>query len=346
MSGAGEQLKGVISGGVGGMCLVLAGHPFDLVKTRLQTAPPGAYPAGAMDVVRASLREGGARALFRGMSAPLMGVTPIFAICIWAYGVGKDIMRAATGARSDAELSLAHIGVAGALSAVPTTAVMAPGERIKVLLLVPRAPGLPPYAGPGDVVRQLVRAEGLGSLFRGSAITLLRERLQRFPGAPGRAAALAQLAGLYATALRDPARAAATFEESARSDLRGAGPRWLAAAEAWEEAGSRAHAIEALEAAEADPACAFAAAVSLGRLLLDLARNIGDLTVVIRGEGIADTATPESRGARIVDLMGAPPKVEQAPPPEPIVVIRQVRKTETPIEEIRGGRIIQNKSLD
>ena len=178
------------------------------------------------------------------------------------------------------------------------------------------------------------------------AITLLRERLQRFPGAPGRAAALAQLAGLYATALRDPARAAATFEESARSDLRGAGPRWLAAAEAWEEAGSRAHAIEALEAAEADPACAFAAAVSLGRLLLDLARNIGDLTVVIRGEGIADTATPESRGARIVDLMGAPPKVEQAPPPEPIVVIRQVRKTETPIEEIRGGRIIQNKSLD
>ncbi len=102
------------------------------------------------------------------------------------------------------------------------------------------------------------------------AITLLRERLQRFPSAPGRAAALAQLAGLYATALRDPARAAATFEESARSDLRGAGPRWLAAAEAWEEAGSRAHAIEALEAAEADPACAFAAAVSLGRLLLDL----------------------------------------------------------------------------
>ena len=175
-----EQLKGVISGGCGGICLVLAGHPFDLVKTRLQTAPPGAYPAGAMDVVRASLREGGARALFRGMSAPLMGVTPIFAICIWAYGVGKDIMRAATGARHDGELSLAAIGAAGALSAIPTTAVMAPGERIKVLLLVPRAPGLPPYAGPGDVVRQLVRAEGIGSLFKGSAITLLRDGVGSF----------------------------------------------------------------------------------------------------------------------------------------------------------------------
>jgi solute carrier family 25 carnitine/acylcarnitine transporter 20/29 len=180
MSGALEQLKGVISGGVGGMCLVLAGHPFDLVKTRLQTAAPGAYPGGALDVVRASLREGGARALFRGMSAPLMGVTPIFAICIWAYGVGKDVVRAATGARQDSELSLLHIGVAGALSAIPTTAVMAPGERIKVLLLVPRAPGLPPYTGPGDVVRQLVRAEGVGSLFRGSAITLLRDGVGSF----------------------------------------------------------------------------------------------------------------------------------------------------------------------
>ena len=102
------------------------------------------------------------------------------------------------------------------------------------------------------------------------AISLLRERLRRFPTAPGRAAALAQLAGLYAGALRDPARAAATYEEAARSDLRGAGPRWLAAAAAWEDAGQPAHAIEALEAAEADPDSAFTAAATLGRLLLDL----------------------------------------------------------------------------
>jgi solute carrier family 25 carnitine/acylcarnitine transporter 20/29 len=175
-----DQLKGLISGGVGGMCLVLAGHPFDLVKTRLQTAAAGQYPNGAMDVVRSSLRDSGVRGLFRGMSAPLMGVTPIFAVCIWAYGVGKDIMRSATGAGSEAELSLMSIGIAGALSAVPTTAVMAPGERIKVLLLVPRAPGLPPYKGPGDVVRQLVKAEGIGSLFKGSAVTLLRDGVGSF----------------------------------------------------------------------------------------------------------------------------------------------------------------------
>jgi len=35
-----------------------SGHPFDLTKTRLQTAPPGAY-TGALDVVRKTLARDG-----------------------------------------------------------------------------------------------------------------------------------------------------------------------------------------------------------------------------------------------------------------------------------------------
>lgn len=34
------------------------GHPFDLTKTRLQTAPPGAYK-GAVDVVKKTLARDG-----------------------------------------------------------------------------------------------------------------------------------------------------------------------------------------------------------------------------------------------------------------------------------------------
>jgi solute carrier family 25 carnitine/acylcarnitine transporter 20/29 len=37
---------------------------------------------------------------------------------------------------SDKQLSLFQIGVAGAASAIPTTAIMAPGERIKCILQV------------------------------------------------------------------------------------------------------------------------------------------------------------------------------------------------------------------
>ena len=54
-------LRSLAAGGVGGVCAVVVGHPFDLVKVRLQTADKGIY-TGAIDVVRKTVaREGLAR---------------------------------------------------------------------------------------------------------------------------------------------------------------------------------------------------------------------------------------------------------------------------------------------
>ena len=54
-------LRSLAAGGVGGVCAVIVGHPFDLVKVRLQTADKGVYK-GAIDVVRKTVvREGLAR---------------------------------------------------------------------------------------------------------------------------------------------------------------------------------------------------------------------------------------------------------------------------------------------
>jgi len=61
---------------------VLVGHPFDLVKVRMQTAEKGVY-TGALDVVKKSLARDGFRGLYRGVSAPLVGVTPMFAVSFW-----------------------------------------------------------------------------------------------------------------------------------------------------------------------------------------------------------------------------------------------------------------------
>lgn len=88
------QIRSFVAGGVGGICAVLVGHPFDLVKVRLQTAERGVY-SGAIDVVKRTMaREGIARVctpfegigfivlngnqgLYAGVSAPLVGVTPM-----------------------------------------------------------------------------------------------------------------------------------------------------------------------------------------------------------------------------------------------------------------------------
>lgn len=70
------------------------------------------------------------------MGPPLVGVTPIFAISFWSYDLGKKIIYSATPDRTDPKLSLPELGFAGFFSAVPTTLVAGPAERIKVLLQV------------------------------------------------------------------------------------------------------------------------------------------------------------------------------------------------------------------
>jgi len=55
-----DPIKSFLSGGFGGVACVLVGHPFDLTKTRLQTAAPGVY-TGAVDVVRKIFAQDGIR---------------------------------------------------------------------------------------------------------------------------------------------------------------------------------------------------------------------------------------------------------------------------------------------
>lgn len=55
------QIRSLAAGAAGGVCAVVVGHPFDLVKVRLQTAEKGVY-SGAIDVVKRTVaREGLAR---------------------------------------------------------------------------------------------------------------------------------------------------------------------------------------------------------------------------------------------------------------------------------------------
>lgn len=69
-----QSLRALVAGGVGGVCAVVVGHPFDLVKVRLQTAEKGVY-SGAMDVVRRTIaREGLARVSGLVFLALLLGM--------------------------------------------------------------------------------------------------------------------------------------------------------------------------------------------------------------------------------------------------------------------------------
>jgi solute carrier family 25 (mitochondrial carnitine/acylcarnitine transporter), member 20/29 len=178
-----SSLRALAAGGVGGVCAVIVGHPFDLVKVRMQTAQKGVY-SGAIDVVRKTIaREGVARGLYAGVSAPLVGVTPMFAVSFWGYDVGKNIVNkfgAVPVVNGTRQYSIGQISAAGFFSAIPMTLITAPFERVKVLLQIqgqkPPPPGQKPkYSGGVDVVRQLYKEGGIKSVFRGSAMTLARD---------------------------------------------------------------------------------------------------------------------------------------------------------------------------
>jgi len=172
---AAESVKSFIAGGFGGASAVLVGHPFDLTKTRLQTAPPGTY-TGAVDVVKRTLARDGVTGLYRGMVPPLLGVTPIFAVAFWGYDTAKKLIFAVTPNRSSSALSLGELAAAGFLSAVPATAIAAPVERAKVLLQVQGQGGAGhKYTGVFDVVKHLYKEGGMRSIYRGTGATLARD---------------------------------------------------------------------------------------------------------------------------------------------------------------------------
>ena len=177
-----SSFRDLAAGGVGGICAVIVGHPFDLVKVRLQTTH-GVYN-GALDCVRKTIaREGMVRGLYAGVSAPLVGVTPMFAVSFWGYGVGKklvDRFSDVTVKNGTKQYSVAQVSAAGFFSAIPMTLITAPFERVKVLLQIQGQKELKPgekpkYSGGVDVVRQLYKEGGIRSVFRGSAMTLARD---------------------------------------------------------------------------------------------------------------------------------------------------------------------------
>jgi solute carrier family 25 carnitine/acylcarnitine transporter 20/29 len=84
-----HSLRAFAAGGVGGVCAVVTGHPFDLVKVHMQTAEKGVYN-GAMDVVRKILATSGPRGMYAGVTAPLYGVTPMFAISFWVRPISAS----------------------------------------------------------------------------------------------------------------------------------------------------------------------------------------------------------------------------------------------------------------
>ncbi|AQZ13871.1 CRC1 (YOR100C) [Zygosaccharomyces parabailii] len=168
-----ENAESLAAGAVGGVFAVVSGHPFDLLKVRCQNGQAASMSHAVKEILNESHGSipAAVRGFYRGVIPPLLGVTPIFAVSFWGYDMGKKIVARYSSSSSSgpAALTTAQLATAGFISAIPTTLVMAPTERVKVVLQTTRGGTFISAA------RHVISEGGLRSLFRGSWATMARD---------------------------------------------------------------------------------------------------------------------------------------------------------------------------
>jgi len=171
-----DMLKTFLAGGGGGCSLAVVGQPLDTIKVRIQT---GQSAKGIIGTGMGIVQKEGVFALWKGLIPPVMASTPMYALCFAGYGVGKNIF-CDDDAFDEGNFKLGQIGLAGATSALFTTPVMAPQERLKCVLQTqkPGPDGKLPTVK--DIAKALYNEGGIMNLARGTTITVIRDSSASF----------------------------------------------------------------------------------------------------------------------------------------------------------------------
>ncbi|KAI5463991.1 mitochondrial carrier domain-containing protein [Mariannaea sp. PMI_226] len=191
----------MFAGGVGGMTAATLTAPLDVLKTRLQSdfyqaqirasREAQAQVLGRLNPARAALyhltdtlqilgavyKTEGWRALFKGLGPNLVGVIPARAINFYVYGNGKRLIS--QYANNGEEAAWVHLS-AGVAAGVVTSTVTNPIWMVKTRLQLDknvseRSGGakIRQYRNSYDCVRQVIRDEGIRSLYRGMSASYL-----------------------------------------------------------------------------------------------------------------------------------------------------------------------------
>lgn len=128
-------------------------------------------------MLRHIFAQEGVHGLYRGVTSPLLAVTPAFAMSFWSCDLAKTMIRRHNSSNgiedTNQPLSVAQIALAGAFSGIPLAFVVGPSERIKCLMQVDKTNKY--KNGFLDCAQQVYREGGLRSIFRGTASAVLRD---------------------------------------------------------------------------------------------------------------------------------------------------------------------------
>lgn len=156
------------AGAAAGAAGALVGAPFELAKTRMQAAPPGAYRHLGDALLRAAGGPDGLAGLWRGGVPAVARAAVVNAAQLGVYDGAKGWLRAAGGWGPGGGGWGLEV-CAAAVSGVVTTTVSSPADVLKTRMMVEGG-----GRGLAATALGLVRAEGARGLFRGWTAAYLR----------------------------------------------------------------------------------------------------------------------------------------------------------------------------
>uniref|UniRef100_A0A7E4VYD2 Mitochondrial basic amino acids transporter n=1 Tax=Panagrellus redivivus TaxID=6233 RepID=A0A7E4VYD2_PANRE len=154
-----------IAGFTGGAAGVLAGHPLDTVKVRLQTQT-GVY-RGTWHCLMMIVKKEHVKGLYKGMSSPLASLTLINAI---VFGVHGNVVK-----KMNNEQSILTHFAAGAAAGAAQGVVAAPTELLKLRIQLQADDAHAKYKSPFHCMKTIVHEQGWRFLGRGMLATQLRD---------------------------------------------------------------------------------------------------------------------------------------------------------------------------
>ncbi|KAF8228126.1 mitochondrial carrier [Tricholoma matsutake] len=154
------------AGAIAGISEILTFYPLDVVKTRMQL-DTGKSRHGLVGTLRAIVKEEGIGRLYRGLVPPLLLEAPKRAVKFAANDYwGKTFINMTGQSKMTQSLSVLTGCTAGATESF----VVVPFELVKIKLQDKTST----FKGPVDVVKQIVRKEGLLGLYSGMESTFWR----------------------------------------------------------------------------------------------------------------------------------------------------------------------------
>lgn len=160
----------LLSGACAGAASCVVIYPLEVAKTRLAVASPGLY-SGVTHCISETVRREGMLALYKGLSASLIGIMPFSAIDLALYNTFKVELQT----RQKTEpTTLTMLGCGAASSSLAQLATY-PLALAKTRLQACGMPGYePPYSGLVGCLSWTLQNEGVRGLYRGIVPNLLK----------------------------------------------------------------------------------------------------------------------------------------------------------------------------